>query len=141
MPPSEPVESWTVIPPAYTLTRSVEVLVAIGKTIHVVDSSDSEDRMLQDGPFSHICVSPNGKFISLYTDDGRVWVISSDFQDKLSEYNSRVKTPPKDMQWCGNDSVVLAWDDEVHMVGPSGAASKYALKPCQVDQNPMLTSA
>lgn len=123
-PPSDPIISWAVIPPAYTLSRSVEVLLAMGQSINVVDTSDSEDRMLQNGPFRQICISPNGKFIALYTDDSKVWVISSDFQDKLSEYNSRVKTPPKDMQWCGNDSVVLAWDDEVHMVGPSGAASK-----------------
>lgn len=108
----------------YTLSRSVEVLLGIGQTINVVDTSDSEDRMLQNGPFRHICISSNGKFIALYTDDGKVWVISSDFQEKLSEYDSRVKTPPKDMQWCGNDSVVLAWDDEVHVVGPKGTSIK-----------------
>lgn len=90
----------------------------------MVDASDSEDRMLQNGPFRHICVSPNGKFIALYTEDGKVWVISSDFQEKLSEYDSGSKVTPKDMQWCGNDAVVLAWEDEVHLVGPNGASSK-----------------
>ncbi|KAK4992296.1 Vacuolar protein sorting-associated protein 16 [Elasticomyces elasticus] len=124
-PPSGDVASWAIIPPAYTLSRSVEVLLATGKTIYVVDASECEDRMLENGPFKHIAVSPNGNFIALYTDDSRVWVISSDFQNRLSEYNSRVKTPPKDMQWCGNNAVVLAWEDEVHMVGPNGAASKY----------------
>lgn len=124
-PPSDNIASWAVIPPAYTLSRSVEVLLAIGQTINVIDASDSEDRLLQNGPFRHIAVSPNGKFVALYTDDGKVWVISSDFQEKLSEYDTKIKTPPKDMQWCGNDSVVLAWDDEIHMVGPSGAAAKY----------------
>ena len=125
-PPSEPVVSWTLIPPAYTLSRSVEVLLAIGQTINVVDSSDSEDRMLQNGPFRHISVSPNGRFMALYTDEGKVWVISSDFQDKLSEYDTKSKTVPKDMQWCGNDAVLLAWEDEVHLIGPNGAASRYA---------------
>lgn len=125
-PPSDTVVSWAVIPPAYTLSRTVEVLLAIGQTINVVDASDSEDRMLQNGPFRHVCVSPNGKFIALYTDEGRVWVISSDFQDKLSEYDTKAKTMPRDMQWCGNDSVILAWEDEVHMVGPNGAALKCA---------------
>ena len=70
-------------------------------------------------------VSPNGRFIALYTDDGKVWVVSSDFQEKLSEYDTKAKTVPNDMQWCGNDAVVLAWEDEVHLVGPSGASSKY----------------
>ncbi|KAI9777827.1 MAG: hypothetical protein M1839_008504 [Geoglossum umbratile] len=124
-PPLETVHSWTLIPPTYTLSRSVEVLLATGQTIHVVDSSDSEDRMLQNGPFTHISVSPNGRFVALYTEDKKLWVISSDFQKKLSEYDSRSRSIPKDVQWCGNNSVVLAWEDEVHMVGPNGAASKY----------------
>lgn len=123
-PPRDQVVSWTVIPPAYTLSRSVEVLLAIGETIYVVDASESEDRGLQHGPFNHITVSPNGKFVAVYTEDGRVWVVSSDFTNKLSEYNSRSKTNPKDVQWCGNNAVVLAWEDEVHVVGPNGAATK-----------------
>ena len=126
-PPSDEVKSWTIIPPVHTLSRSVEVLLAIGQTINVVDAFDSEDRVLQNGPFRHICVSPNGKFIALYTEDGKVWVISSDFQEKLSEYESGSKVTPKDMQWCGNDAVVLAWEDEVHLVGPNGASSKYVM--------------
>ncbi|KAI9816858.1 MAG: hypothetical protein M1827_001503 [Pycnora praestabilis] len=125
IPPEDQVHSWAIIPPAYTLSRSVEVLLAVGQSIHVVDATESEDRMLQNGPFKHVSVSPSGKFVSLYTDDGKVWVISSDFQNKLSEYDSRAKTVPKDVQWCGNNSVVLAWEDEVHMVGPNGSASKY----------------
>ena len=124
IPPGDVVHSWSLIPPAYTLSRSVEVLLALGQTIYVVDSSEAEDRMLQNGPFKHICVSPNGRFVALYTEDGKVWVISSDFQNKLSEYDSKAKTLPKDLQWCGNNSVVLAWEDEVHMVGPNGAALK-----------------
>jgi len=69
-------------------------------------------------------VSSNGKYAALYTEDGKVWVVTSDFQNRLSEYDSRAKTIPKDMQWCGNNAVALAWEDEVHMVGPNGAATK-----------------
>ena len=119
------VHGWSVIPPQQTLSRSVEVLLALDQTIYVVDSSEAEDRLLQNGPFRHVSVSPNGKFVTLYTEDGKVWVISSDFQEKLSEYDSKARTIPKDVQWCGNNSVALAWEDEVHMVGPSGAALKY----------------
>ena len=126
IPPGSTIHSWSLVPPAYTLSRSVEVLLAVDKTIYVVDTSDAEDRILQDGPFKHVSVSPNGRFVTLYTEDGKVWVISSDFQKKLSEYNSKAKTVPKDVQWCGSNSVVLAWEDEVHMVGPNGAALKYA---------------
>ncbi|KAK5443312.1 Vacuolar protein sorting-associated protein 16 [Exophiala xenobiotica] len=124
-PPEGEINSWSLIPPAYTLSRSVEVLLAIDKTIYVVDASEAEDRGLSDGPFKHISVSPNGRFAALYTEDGKVWVVGSDFQNKYSEYDSKAKTTPTQICWCGNDSVILAWEDEVHMVGPNGAAVKY----------------
>ena len=102
----------------------MEVLLAIGQTIYVVDSSEAEDRVLSNGPFKYISVSPNGLYVTLYTEDGKVWVITSDFQNKIGEYESKAKTIPKDVQWCGNDSVLLAWEDEVHMIGPNGAVLK-----------------
>lgn len=117
------IHSWALIPPNYTLSRHVEVLVATGATILVVDASESQDQVLQQGPFSHIAVSPNGKFVALYTSEGKVWVISSDFQDNLSEYDTGMGSDkPIDVQWCGNSSVVLVWENEVHMVGPGGVA-------------------
>ena len=124
VPPKDLVHSWTVIPPGHTLSRSVEVLLATGQTIFVVDSTEAEDRILSNGPFKHVKVSPNGLYVTLYTEDGKVWVITSDFQNKIGEYESKAKTLPKDVQWCGNDSVVLAWEDEVHMIGPKGAVLK-----------------
>lgn len=124
-PPGDNIHAWAIIPPAHTLSRSVEAVVAIDSTIMIIDASEAQDRKLQNGPFGHVSVSPNGKFIALYTDAGKVWVISSDFENNLTEYDSRVKTPPKDLQWCGNNAVVLAWEDEVHLVGPSGSAAKH----------------
>ena len=123
--PEGDVHAWSLIPPAYTLSRSVEVLLAIERTILVVDATDAEDRGLSDGPFKHVSVSPNGRFVALYTDDGKVWVVGSDFQSKYSEYDTKARTPPRNLYWCGNDSVVLAWEDEIHMIGPNGAAAKY----------------
>lgn len=123
--PEGEIHSWSLIPPAYTLSRSVEVLLAVGSTIYVIDVSEAEDRGLSDGPFKHVSVSPNGRFVALFTEDGKVWVVGSDFQNKYSEYDSKAKTTPNQIYWCGNDSVVLAWEDEIHMVGPNGVAAKY----------------
>lgn len=123
--PEGEIQSWSLIPPAYTLSRQVEVLLAVGNTILVVDVSEAEDRGLSDGPFKHVSVSPNGRFAALFTEDGKVWVVGSDFQNKYSEYDSKAKTTPNQIYWCGNDSVVLAWEDEIHMVGPNGVAAKY----------------
>ncbi|KAL8908941.1 MAG: hypothetical protein Q9207_000517 [Kuettlingeria erythrocarpa] len=125
VPPEDDVHAWAVIPPAYTLSRSVEVLLAIGETLYLVDSSEAEDRVLPNGPFKHISVSPNGLYVALYTESGMVWVITSDFQNKIGEYESKAKTPPKDVQWCGNDAVMLAWEDEVHLIGPKCASLRY----------------
>jgi hypothetical protein len=113
------------MPPGDSPSRSVEVLLAVNQTLLVVDATDAEDRGLDRGPFQHVAVSPNGRFIALYTDDGKVWVVSSDFQNRLLEYTSGVKTIPKDLQWCGNDAVALAWEDEVHLIGFNGTSAKY----------------
>lgn len=124
-PPEGEVHSWNIIPPNHTLSRSVEVLLSVGKTICVVDTTDCEDRFLDIGPFSHISVSPNGKFAALYSTDGKAHVITADFQSRLSEYDSKSQISPKYLEWCGNDAVVIAWDDEVNIVGPNGATASF----------------
>ncbi|KAI5928715.1 Vps16, N-terminal region-domain-containing protein [Camillea tinctor] len=124
-PPEGEVHAWTLVAPSFTLSRSVEVLLSIGKTIYVVDATECEDRFLDIGPFTHISVSPNGKFAALYTADGVAHVITADFQSRLSEYNSRSQITPKYLQWCGNDAVVVAWDDEVNVVGPNSAVASF----------------
>ncbi|KAF2196997.1 vacuolar protein sorting-associated protein 16 [Delitschia confertaspora ATCC 74209] len=124
-PPTDDVISWSIIPPAYSLSRSVEVVLAIGQTLYVVDATDAEDRDFTAGPFRHISVSPRGEFLAFYTEDGKVWVVSGDWSEKLSEYNSGAKTVPKDMQWCGSNAVALAWEDEVHLIGPKSVATKF----------------
>lgn len=100
--------------------------MATDETILIVDATESQDQILQNGPFHHISVSPNGSYVALYTSDGKVWVIDVKFQQKLSEYDSgKTDEIPLDVQWCGVDSVVLVWVDEVHMVGPNGAALRW----------------
>lgn len=124
-PPDGKIHSWNIIPPAYTLSRSVEVLLSIDQTVYAADASECEDRFLDIGPFTHIAVSPNGKFTGLYTATGKAHVISSDFQHRYSEHDSKSKIPPKYFEWCGNDAVVIAWEDEVHLVGPSGSLARF----------------
>jgi hypothetical protein len=125
IPPTDPIVSWGLIPPAYSLSRSVEVILAIGRSLWVVDATDAEDRNFDAGPFRHISVSPRAEFLAFYTDDAKVWVVSGDWSEKLSEYDSGVRTLPTDMQWCGSNAVALAWEDEVHLVGPRSAATKF----------------
>ncbi|KAI8327280.1 Vps16, C-terminal region-domain-containing protein [Choanephora cucurbitarum] len=97
----EPLHSWTVVPPQFTLSRHVEVLIATGSTILVVD------------------------ILALFTSDGKLWVVSTDFQKNLSEYATKSKIAPQQLVWCGTDSVILYWDKIVLMVGPFGDWIKY----------------
>ncbi|KAH8154271.1 uncharacterized protein LAJ45_02039 [Morchella importuna] len=127
IPANSRIHSWELVPPSYTLSRHVEVFISTGATILIVDATEVQDQLLQNGPFVHIAVSPNGKYVALCTAEGKVWVIKADFQDKLSEYDTEMGAGqlPRAMEWCGNDSVVLAWADEVHMIGPQGAALRH----------------
>ncbi|KAI1180067.1 vacuolar protein sorting-associated protein [Nemania sp. FL0916] len=124
-PPEGEIHSWTILSPSITLSRSVEVLLSIEKTVYAVDAAECVDRFLDIGPFAHIGVSPSGKFAALYAADGKVHVITSNFQDRLSEYDSRSHITPKYFQWCGNDAVVIAWEDEVNVVGPNSAVASF----------------
>ncbi|KAF7181081.1 hypothetical protein CNMCM7691_000210 [Aspergillus felis] len=123
--PEGEVSSWSLIPPPYTLSRSVEVLLAVDKTIYLIDSTEAEDKVLQNGPFKHASVSPTGRFVALYTAEGQVWVVTSDFQSKHTEYDPQSRVTPRTVDWCGDDAVVIAWEDEIHLIGPNGAAAKY----------------
>lgn len=99
-------------------------MLAIDNTLYTVDPSETEDRFLQNGPFRHVSVSPNGQFVALYTAAGVVWIVSHDFQLKLGEHDTKAKTPPRDLVWCGNDCVILAWEDELHLLGPNGSSKR-----------------
>ncbi|KKA28062.1 hypothetical protein TD95_001564 [Thielaviopsis punctulata] len=122
--PEGHIHSWAIIPPHYTLSRSVEVLVSMESTIYYVDATDCEDRMLDIGPFSHISVSPNGRRVALYTPAGIVHVVASDFQERFVEHDTNSEIPPKHVEWVGNDALI-AWEDEVHVIGPDDTSITY----------------
>jgi hypothetical protein len=122
--PEGEVHSWGIIPPSHTLSRSVEVLLSIEKTIYVVDATDSEDRFLDIGPFTHISISPDGKLVALYTETGIAHVVSSDFQERLIQHDSDSRIPPKHVEWAGSDAVI-AWEDEVHIIGQANSSATF----------------
>jgi hypothetical protein len=45
---------------------------------------------------------------------------------KLAEIATTMSVPPLQMEWCGNDSVVLHWEHTVWVVGPAGDWIKYS---------------
>ena len=121
---SEPPHSWAVIPPDLNISRHVEVLLSVDSTIHTVDNLESVDQRLSRGPFTHVSPSPNGKSLALLTFNGTLWVVSTDFQRSMAEFdttNVLVDTGPVgQIEWCGNDAILLTWDSVVVLVGPFG---------------------
>jgi hypothetical protein len=61
----------------------------------------------------------------MYTSDGRLWVVSIDLQNTLADFKTNSTSPPVQLVWCGNDSVLMHWEDIVLMVGPSGDYLKF----------------
>lgn len=127
---SEPPHSWTVIPPDQTISRHVEVLLSADCTVFSVDGVECADQRISRGPFTQLAASPNGKSLALMMFTGVLWVVSTDFQRNLAEYDTAqaaslgVEGHPTQVAWCGNDAVVVAWNRLVLLVGPFGDTLK-----------------
>ncbi|KAK9153282.1 hypothetical protein Sjap_000762 [Stephania japonica] len=114
-----------VIEPQYTMSGNVEVLLGVGDHVLVVDEDGVQQVGTGLGPVQKMAVTQNGKLIALFTHDGRLLVVSSDFSKILFEYNCESALPPEQLAWCGLHSVLLYWDDELLMVGPYGEPVRY----------------
>jgi hypothetical protein len=123
-----PPHSWTIIPPDQSSSGHVEILVSNDTSIISIDALERIDQSINRGPFSHILLSPNGRFIALITAAGVLWVVSSDFARSLSEVriaelgedDGEVLGVPERVEWCGDNALVLAWGGKVLVVGPNG---------------------
>ena len=56
---------------------------------------------------------------------GRLVVMSTNFAKMLPEFSTKSEMAPRQMVWCGVDSVMLYWDEVLLMVGPYGDWVKY----------------
>ncbi|KZO95381.1 vacuolar protein sorting-associated protein 16 [Calocera viscosa TUFC12733] len=125
---SSPPNCWAIMPPELTVSRHAEVLISTESTIFTLDNLECVDQRVSRGPFTFVAVSPNGKALALLTQANVLWVVSSDFQGELAESDlslEGVTGPPKQVVWCGNDSLVLFWDVLVLMMGPFGDSLRY----------------
>ncbi|KAJ2849348.1 Vacuolar protein, partial [Coemansia erecta] len=117
---AEPPCSWAVVAPHLTLSHHVEVLVATGRTVVSIDAAGAQDQLLDQGPYTRISVSPNGRLVALCSSSGsgssssssRVQVASMDFQRSFSEYERMPPENPSDVAWCGSDAVVASFAAE-----------------------------
>ncbi|EJC99299.1 vacuolar protein sorting-associated protein 16 [Fomitiporia mediterranea MF3/22] len=125
---TEPPHTWTIIPPDLTISRHTEVLLSptTSSSVFSVDTLECVDQRLSRGPFTHLAPSPNGKSLALVTFSGLLWVVSADFQRSLAEVDTSSRAnegaagPPRQIEWCGNDAVLVTWDRLALLVGPFG---------------------
>ncbi|KAF8587239.1 vacuolar protein sorting-associated protein 16 [Ramaria rubella] len=125
---SEPPNSWAIIPPDQTISRHVEVLLSTESTIMSVDNLENIDQRISRGPFTHMSPSPNGKMLALLTFSGVLWVVSTDFQHSRLEFDTNSQPAEgkvRQVEWCGNDAILVSWDGFALMVGPLGDSLKY----------------
>ncbi|KAL5523006.1 VPS16 [Sanghuangporus sanghuang] len=127
---TEPPHAWTIIPPDLTTSRHTEVLLSptTSSSVFTIDTLECIDQRLSRGPFTHLAPSPNGKSLALMTFSGILWVVSTDFQRSLAELDTAMYSdqgatgPPRQVEWCGNDAVLVTWEGLALLVGPFGDA-------------------
>lgn len=100
------------------------MLISVDATIYSVDNLECVDQRLSRGPFTHVSPSPNGKSLALLTFTGTLWVVSTDFQRSMAEIETKdvagAEGPVCQVEWCGNDAILLSWDSLVVLGGPFG---------------------
>ena len=106
---------------------SPEVLLATDDALLVIDAVRSEERQISLSPVTRMAVAPNNAMVAAFTAEGKLVVMSADFENTLSEFGTGAPpdTPPEQMVWCGADAVVLYWDQALLLVGPFGDFMKY----------------
>lgn len=130
---NEPPQSWAIIPPDLTISRHTEVLLSPQSSPSVlsVDNLECVDQRLARGPFTHLVPSPNGKSLALMTLSGALWVVSTDFQRSLAEFDTTTNLsggatgPVGQVEWCGNDAVLVTWNGLALLVGPFGDTLRF----------------
>uniref|UniRef100_A0A8C7VEY8 Vacuolar protein sorting-associated protein 16 homolog n=1 Tax=Oncorhynchus mykiss TaxID=8022 RepID=A0A8C7VEY8_ONCMY len=124
---------WVVL----TQDRQTKVLLANGVDLYILDNTSCTP-VTPPGLSPQACsivnmaVSFSYKYLALFTDSGHLWMGSANLKDKLSEVDTKVRTPPKQMVWCRRPksqqpSVVIMWDRLLLVAGECTDTIQYTL--------------
>lgn len=98
-----------------SISSRIQVLVSTGEgPIMVLQESKWREINLSAGKIGaveKISASPDGKKLALFGDLGSVALVSSNFQECFSVSSMKIKIPPTDMVWCGNEAVLCYWQN------------------------------
>jgi WD40 repeat protein len=108
-------------------STQLEIMLATNSgSIVIADQKQAIDMQVNSGPFAKMIVSPNGKLVAAFSIDGTLHIFHSEFDKNLSKFGTNSKVPPLDMCWCGDDAVVLYWENILLLVGLYGDFIKYS---------------
>lgn len=107
-------------PDVFISTSDNSVVIVNTATTEMIDINC---RARIQSPIVSMSFAPNGRFLACFTQNSVLTVISTTFETKVLDFDTSEgsSSPPLDMKWCGEDSVVLHWKKlGVLMVGPYG---------------------
>jgi hypothetical protein len=121
--------SIAVLPRARTASRHPEVFLSTSDNSVVIVNvitlrcTDVNCRSRISSPIVDMSFAPNGRFLACFTATSMLTVISASFETKVLDFDTSEgsNSPPLELKWCGEDSVVLHWKNlGILMVGPYG---------------------
>ena len=105
--------------------RSIEILVSNNNSLYLIDRGSCTPKYPQrmsnsKGSVIEMSVLYKTLDIALFSENGFLWVGSSDLQNMYAEFDAEMPSRPSQMCWCGtfdsmldmSAAVVLVWDAE-----------------------------
>jgi len=131
-----PPPCWIVIPPdteAGEDSHDCLALLAMDATgedhqggVCAVDAMSYQEHAITKGTITKMALSPGGKLLAFF-ESTCVNVVFADFSQNIAQFDTQSEVPPDQMQWCGSDCVMLAWNklNLAIIIGPRGEWLKY----------------
>uniref|UniRef100_A0A8C0BB69 Vacuolar protein sorting-associated protein 16 homolog n=1 Tax=Buteo japonicus TaxID=224669 RepID=A0A8C0BB69_9AVES len=129
----KPPSCWAVL----SQDRVTIILLAVGQDLYLLDNTSCSvvtppGMSPSAGAYLQMAVSFNYRCLALFTDTGYIWMGLATLKEKLCEFNSSIRSPPKQMVWCMRPqsrqrAVVVAWDRQLMVVGNSTECIRFVL--------------
>ncbi|XP_054028421.1 vacuolar protein sorting-associated protein 16 homolog [Dryobates pubescens] len=129
----KPPSCWAVL----SQDRVTIVLLAVGQDLYLLDNTSCSvvtppGMSPSAGAYLQMAVSFNYRCLALFTDTGYIWMGLATLKEKLCEFNSSIRAPPKQMVWCMRPrsrqrAVVVAWDRQLMVAGNSKECIQFVL--------------
>ncbi|KFP03155.1 Vacuolar protein sorting-associated protein 16, partial [Calypte anna] len=129
----KPPSCWAVL----SQDRVTIVLLAVGQDLYLLDNTSCSlvtppGMSPSAGAYLQMAVSFNHRCLALFTDTGYIWMGLATLKEKLCEFTSSIRSPPRQMVWCMRPrsrqrAVVVAWDRQLMVAGNSSECIQFVL--------------